>query len=190
MNKSLSNYQIVTIAVYLLGGDSRYVDTEDVAVKANELAPGRFTWRKYPDQINIHNVGAFLSDAKKPKNGNYLVGSEKKGWLLTENGHRFVRKLIKDLKDFDLSRSPISAEERRWRRLEKDRMLASPAFGKLNSMGENAITAQDAEAFFRVDDYVIGEARKRKVNRALNTFANDPDLSQAVKVLAKKVRNK
>ena len=40
MDKLFSNIDIVTIAVYLLGGDSKYVDTEDIAVKVNELAPG------------------------------------------------------------------------------------------------------------------------------------------------------
>jgi len=44
--KALSNHEIVTLAVYLPGGDSKRIDTEDVAVKSNELAPGRFTWRK------------------------------------------------------------------------------------------------------------------------------------------------
>ena len=39
--------------MYLLGGETRRVDTEDIAVKANELAPGRFAWKKYPDQINL-----------------------------------------------------------------------------------------------------------------------------------------
>jgi hypothetical protein len=73
--KALSNHEIVTLAVYLLGGDSKRIDTEDVAVKANELAPGRFAWRKYPNQINIENVRTFLSDAKKPKNGAYTLSS-------------------------------------------------------------------------------------------------------------------
>jgi hypothetical protein len=49
--KTLSNHEIVTLAVYLLGGDSKRIDTEDVAVKSNELAPGRFTWRKYADHF-------------------------------------------------------------------------------------------------------------------------------------------
>ena len=56
MQKGLSNHEIVTLAVYLLGGDTQYVDTEDAAVKANELAPGRFTWRKCRDQINNNPV--------------------------------------------------------------------------------------------------------------------------------------
>lgn len=50
---SLANHEIVTLAVYLLGGHAQRVDTEDVAVKANALAPGRFTWRKYASQINL-----------------------------------------------------------------------------------------------------------------------------------------
>lgn len=75
MPKSLSSHEIVTLAVFLFGGDSRCIDTEDIAVKANEIAPGRFTWRKYRDQINIEQVRAFLSDAKKAKNGAYLSGS-------------------------------------------------------------------------------------------------------------------
>ena len=67
--KALSNHEIVTLAVYLLGGDSKRIDTEDIAVKSNELAPGRFTWRKYSDQINIKIISWCLWDAKKPKNG-------------------------------------------------------------------------------------------------------------------------
>ena len=84
--KSLSNHEIVTLAVYLLGGDTMRIDHEDVAVKANELAPGRFTWRKYKNQINIKNISAFLWDARKPKNGGYLIGTDVDGWMLTEQG--------------------------------------------------------------------------------------------------------
>ena len=36
--RALSNIEIITLAAYLLGGESRYVDTEDIAVKANDLS--------------------------------------------------------------------------------------------------------------------------------------------------------
>src|SRR3989338_6764470 len=106
MKKNLSNHEIVTLSVYLLGGESKHIDTEEVAVKANELAPGRFTWRRYPDQINIENVRTFLSDAKKSKNGSYLAGSGKDGWILTEKGFDFAQRRTKDLEGADLSREP------------------------------------------------------------------------------------
>ncbi len=73
--KPLSNHEIVTVAVYILGGISGAVDTEDVAIKANELAPGRFSWKKYPTQVNLEVVRVYLSDAKKPSKGAYLLGS-------------------------------------------------------------------------------------------------------------------
>lgn len=146
MRQSFSNHEIVTLAVYLLGGESRPIDTEDIAVKANKIAPGRFTWRKYPEQINIENVRTFLSDAKKPKNGHYLIGSGKEGWLLTEKGHAFARKQVSRLDGVDLSKTRYTASERQWIGRERGRMLASDVVSKLNA--GNPVTLQEAESFF------------------------------------------
>jgi hypothetical protein len=118
-SKALSNHEIVTIAVYLLGGDTQRIETEDIAVKSNELAPGRFTWRKYPEQINIENVRTFLSDAKKPKNGLYLLGAGKDGWILTEAGLAFAIERVKDLGAVGLSRKAMSPKERNFERRER-----------------------------------------------------------------------
>ena len=91
MSEDLKNHELVTLAVYLVGGDLHEADTEDVAVKVNELAPGRYTWRKYRDQINIEIIRAFLSDAKKSKYGALLNGTGSVGWLLTEAGLEFAK---------------------------------------------------------------------------------------------------
>jgi hypothetical protein len=190
MNKPFSNIDIVTIAVYLLGGDSKYIDTEDVAVKANQLAPGRFTWRKYHDQINIDNVRKRLSDAKNPAKGGYLLGSFTQGWLLSENGLKFCRKHSKELKGASLSRAPLDKKEMSWRRHEKARMLASPAFEKIRGNKENEITSREAEGFFMVDDYITGVAREKKLARIINTFGNDSELDRAIRLLKEKVRDK
>jgi len=188
VQKGLSNHEIVTLAVYLLGGDTQYVDTEDVAVKANEIAPGRFTWRKYSDQINIENVRAFLSDAKKDKNGGFLRGAGKDGWLLTESGAAFAKAGVASLENVDLSRERLSAKDRTWLQHERTRMLGSEAFAKFSSGMMDAITTQEAESFFRLDAYVTGNAREDKIVRALNAFGSDPELGPAVKTLAPKVR--
>jgi hypothetical protein len=190
MKESMSNIEIVTLAVYLLGGESKYVDTEDIAVKTNELAPGRFTWRKYPEQINIDNVRKRLSDAKNPDKGGYLRGSFKHGWQLSIKGLKFCKQLEEGLKDVDLSRPPLDAREIAWRRQEKNRMLGTSAFEKVSSNNDVDVTPQEAEAFFRIDDYVTGESREKKLTRLVNTFGDDPDLGQAIKILAKKVRKK
>src|SRR3990172_8148791 len=77
--KELANHEIVVIAAYRLGARVERVDTEDVAVESNRIAPGRFAWRKYGDQINIDNVRWALLDAKKAENGALLTGSAKDG---------------------------------------------------------------------------------------------------------------
>lgn len=188
MRESFSNHEIVTLAVYLLGGETRSVDTEDIAVKANEVAPGRFSWRKYPEQINIENVRTFLSDAKKPKNGQYLTGSGKEGWLLTERGCEFARQRVSELDGIDLSKTRYTTSERQWINRERVRMLASEAFSKFQS-GKRVATSE-AEAFFRLDEYVRGEARERRILRVVNTFGQDAELGLAVTGFAEKLRKR
>jgi hypothetical protein len=54
----------------------------------------------------------------------------------------------------------------------------------------SAITLQEAETFFRLDEYVRGEARERKILRVVNTFGEDPELGRAVTKLAEKIRKR
>jgi hypothetical protein len=187
MQNALSNHQIVTLAVYLLGGDSHYIDTEDVAVKANEIAPNRFVWRKYPEQINIENVRTFLSDAKKEKNGGLLTGSGKKGWLLTEQGIQFAKTEVSKLSAVDLTRDRLTTRDRQFRKNERVRLLSSRAYQKCREQGVDAVTIEEIRVFFRLGDYVSDEAGKLKVSRALNLFGEDPELGQMVKVFAARI---
>ena len=181
----LSNQQIVVIAAYLAGGDSTRVDTEDIAVKANEIAPGRFSWRKYPQQINIDAVRKRLWDACKTAKGGYVLGSEKDGWALTEAGVRFARKSVDAVTG---SKKRLSLKERTWLRLERQRLLSTDAFLKYSKQNKTSVTRRDAEGFFRIDNYVKGEAREQKMLRILNAFGDDTELGPAVRRFAAIVR--
>jgi hypothetical protein len=180
----LSNQEIVTVAVFLLGGGSKPIDTEDVAVKANELAPTRFTWRKYPDQINIETVRKRLWDARRPDKAGFLTGSERVGWSLTQKGLRFAKSLGSGLTKLNLSKDRLSLRERQWQTAERHRLLASEAFESLSRGGERAVKQREAEAFFRLDEYVVGDMRERKILRLVSTFSEDPQLGDAVRRLA------
>jgi hypothetical protein len=188
MKDQFANHEIVVLALYLLGGESGPVDTEDIAVKANEIAPGRFSWRKFPDQINIDTVRKRLWDAMKTEKGALLVGSEKDGWVLTENGMRFGQQNSKTVMGDMPPKERLSLREKQRRRVEYDRILAHETFAKAKLSGIGSITPQEAEAFFRIDDYVIGAARQRKVQRLLNAFCSDPEISSIIKRLSEKVR--
>ena len=190
MSKSVANHEIVTLAVYLLGGDSKHVDTEDVAVKANELAPGRFTWKKYPDQIHLEHIRVYLSDAKKPSKGSFLLGSGRQGWLLTERGLAFARENVNQIQSSDLSRAPLTPQQRQWIRRERERMLTSAAFSKLIAGLNDEISDAEVESFFGLSDYIVGKVRERKLTRMLNLLGEDEDLGPTIYALVGRVRGK
>ena len=61
----LSNQEIVTIALYNLGGGIGSFDIETIAKEADKLAPGRFRWKTDPDMISDSNTWDALSNARK-----------------------------------------------------------------------------------------------------------------------------
>lgn len=188
--KKLANHEIVVLAVYLLGGESQSVDTEDVAVKANQIAPSRFSWRKYPDQINIEAVRKRLWDATKPERGAFILGSERSGWSLTPKGLAFAKGSVASLNSAQLSKKRLSLHEKQWRRAERGRMLTSDAYLKIQAAGADSVTAKEADHFFRIDDYVTGTPRDKKIARILNAFGDDPELGPVVRQLADMVRRR
>jgi hypothetical protein len=184
------NREVVVLATYLAGGRTAYADTEDIAVKANEIAPGRFTWRKYKEQINIETVRKGLWDASKAAKGGYLVGSARDGWLLTHIGLKFCKKNLRLLKASQISPNRRSQREQTWISRERIRMLAEAAYQKFSTRQMTTITPVEAERFFRVDDYVVGTARQTKVERSIAAFAADPLLGEATRRIAELVRSK
>ena len=181
-------HEVVALAAYLAGADGRRIDTEDIAKKADEIAPGRFTWRKYKDQISLEDVYKHLWDLTKPDKGAYVTGSKKEGWLLTDAGISFAEK--------NVSRSAASTRERRtyqeekWIRRERVRMLGEAAYQKLQQGRAAEVSALEAERFFRIDDYVVGLARGERLRRIVSVFRDDKDLAAIVKQLAALVPEK
>lgn len=179
----LSNLQIVTLAVLLAGGDSAPVDTEDVAIKASGMAPGRFTWRKYKDQINIDIVRKRLWYARRPDRNGWLMGSEREGWTLTQKGLDFARAAASRLGNV-VESERRSLKERQWLTSERRRLIGSEASDVYRREGPDAITRRQAESFFRLDDYVMGSLRERKIVRLLSAFSDDPKLADVVRASA------
>jgi hypothetical protein len=184
----LADYELVAVAAYLAGAQTRLVDTEDIAVKANALAPGRFCWRKYKDQINIEAVRKHLWYAAKPEKGGYLIGSEKAGWRLTKAGFDFARRQRRKraLRQSDKVRA--SQNERVAKNREVRRMMNEAAFLKHRGGDTGSITKFDAERFFRLDDYVTGKTRSAKIERFRIMAVNNEPLTRAIDFLANMVR--
>jgi len=188
MPKKLANHEIVVLAAYLAGADSSFADTEDIANKANELVPGRFTWRKYKEQINIDAVRKRLWDATKPEKGAYLIGSERTGWRLTKEGFDFACHHLEAGDMEQLSRAPASQAERVAQTRELKRMMNEDAFQKIRLGQTDSIKGSEAERFFRIDDYVTGKARTAKIERFRIIATESRELSEAIEILSRLVK--
>jgi len=181
---------LVAIAAYLAGASHKRIDTEDIAIKSNEIAPGRFSWRKYKDQIDLELIYKHLWDLTKEDKGEYLAGSKNEGWMLTPQGISFAERAVASLKDMQQAPARLSKKQEDWIRRERARMLADAAYLKITTGREAEVTRSDAERFFRLDDYIVGEARNRKILLIENAFRNDPELSVIVTKVSSIARNR
>lgn len=179
--------EAVTLALYGLGGADRAVDTEDIAVHAAQLAPGMFSWQKYPDRIDKELVRVALSDARLKKG--YVVGShDKGGWVLTPAGQAFAR--LTGERNGDGESGHRRGRDDQQLRREKVRMLTSRAFERFAKGATSDITDDEADAFFRLNLYVRGQARERKIARIQNQFGSDPELGELVRQLAARAKER
>lgn len=179
LTKSASQTEVVTLATYLLGGAQRAIDTEDIAVEAHRLAPGRFSWKKYPDQINLELIRVYLSDAKKSDKGELLIGSGRTGWRLTQRGLKWAQQAAQNIKNIQTSRTRAqsrsgSIDEQRWRR-ERSRIQATRAW-MMWIEGKRDIPRADAKTIFRIDSYAKGDLREAKITRVRSLFLEDEEL--------------
>ncbi len=105
-NGAVPNRQLVVYALYLLGGDSKPVHTEDIALKCFELFPASFSWVKHSQYPDKDIVRVALTDARKESHGALVEGraGQKRGlsaktqrhpvedgWMLTATGVRWIR---------------------------------------------------------------------------------------------------
>jgi hypothetical protein len=181
----LTRPEAATLALYAEGGEHDTVGTEDVAIRAAEVAPGMFSWQKHRDRIDKELVRVALSDARL-KSG-FVIGSHSKGWMLTAKGLAFARSKGDGVGSRTLSERPRPAD-RQWER-ERVRLLTSDAFARLQN-GVASVPPDEADAFFRLNLYVKGEARERKIARIENHFIDDPELGPAVRLLATQARER
>ena len=175
---------IVVLAVHLLGGDKKAVDTEDIAVKCHELSPGTFSWKKYPNQINLELVRVVLSNTKKHDAGELLSGSGREGWRLSPLGIEWISShgkylLRKGVFTVNTNRKNAGSIDTVRKKREKVRLIATPAWTSWNN-GE-LISLRDAKSVFRIDEYATGKMRDIKIVRLRTLFEDDEKLGPFIR---------
>ena len=172
-----TNFELVTLAVALMDGDREYVHPEDIAVKVNEMLPGRFSWRRYPDQIDLDAVRVALRDAKKEKNGGLLVGSNVEGWMLSPKGIAWTSMIgvIEGDLDSEIShrRNSLFADQE----LERNRLRTTHAYQLYHIGKRDEITLQDFHQFAKINEYFRSKARQRRYAIIDNAVVGDKHLA-------------
>jgi hypothetical protein len=186
-SEGLTNEEVVTLAVYLLGGATRSIDTEDIAIHADSLVPGKYTWAKYPDQVNLENIRVFLTHCKSSTFGAYLTGTGKTGWRLTAAGRRFAERNADRITN-EAELRPLRAAGIARRGRERSRILRLAAIQKVVGGNGDAVTRREAEAVFRVNGYVDQPERLKKIDEILRIVGSDPEIGAAIRALAARVR--
>jgi len=174
----LTNSQIVSLAVYKLGGEIKAIDIEDIAMEAFKCFPERFSWRKYHDRIDLRAIQYALKDASFVDNGEpYLTGSVKHGYMVTPFGKQFA---------LNNKLSPVENSEKLFRTkstneklaLERSRLLNSKAYVKFIGNKVEEITEIDFQDFTRVNEYFPDHARRRRFSLIENSVKENEKLSE------------
>lgn len=155
MSSKLTARMAALLALHDLGGSHRAVDTEDVAMRAAQVAPTAFRWKKYPDQVNLEAVRLSL---KSNKDHALVSGGIRDGWQLTLEG----------LKACEPFRDDLKAKE------EAQRIRASKAFAAWQNGG--LVTRAALLEVLRINDYFPETRRRQRVVAFLNAAGKDPDL--------------
>ena len=180
IKNKLSNQEIVTVAIYVLGSGVGTFDIETIAKKADELAPGRFRWKTDPNMISDSNTWDALSNARKK--GIILQQANEKNtdsYLITEEGVIFSKKNIDKIKDFDQSKIRIPVSKEIYENT-KNRLIATNAYQKAKNSKVNEITKREYNDFFRLNDYMKSPQKNEKIQKIKNLFISEKDFKKII----------
>lgn len=179
------NDQITLVALLVLAGDKGSIDTEDVAIKSDELAPGRFRWRKFKEHIDLGLVRNGLQDARKK---GLAAGGALRGWTLTDAGIAEARSLLPQVSD-PSTRERMAIEQRQWETRERTRLLAEPSFRLALESGVESLTKRDILRLFRLDEYASKERTAERTRRFSGAFVDDPRMKRTLTDLIRRLEN-
>lgn len=192
MTNLLTKPDLAALVVYILGGDHKSVDTEDIAMKVNEVSPGVFVWKKYPEQINLKLIEAFLYDAKKTRCGELLIGTTRKGWRLSPKGIEWITnkgtKLIEKLgRNSSVNIEVAGTDPIRIER-EKIRLFKTKAWQNWNDSKD--LNLKDIHQLFRVDEYTNDQMLDNKIVRIKSLFQQDNQVTSFLTAAESVIRNR
>ena len=190
MEKKIKNIELVTIALYEIGGANKTKDTEDIAVKADEIDDERFKWKnkKYKEYID---KGLILDSLKAAKNrviGSFLKGNDEKGWSLTTTGLEFCKNSKHKFNGVVVRKKRLTKIEKNYLLREENRILNTDAYNKFNNDKKEEINQTDIKKLFKIDDYTTIKDIEKRILKLLDNFPEQHPIYQIINNYKKEVK--
>ncbi len=185
MNKKIKNFELVTLALYFCGGNTKFIGTEDVALQSDKMDNQRFRWKKYKEFIDRGLIFDCLNTARTRKLGAYVKGNDEKGWILTTSGLSFC----KTAKDFNLNsfkKKRISKVEKSYILREEMRIKSTDAYDKFSQNKQDQILKEDIKNLYKIDDYTTKEDLEKRTINLLENFKDNDTIFKLINTFKKK----
>ena len=181
----MNKMELAVLAMFRLGGDSKALDAEDIAMQCHKISPTTFVWRKYKNQINLELVGFAIRDAKKEKYGKLVSGSHAQGWRLTLAGQQIGRELdVANRKDSTATlpkeTRARSVEEKRIER-EFKRIIESVAFQEWEN--NSKVSEKAKQGILRINPYTSEDLLEVKKTRLALCKGLDKDVDNFIEYI-------
>tara|TARA_B100001121_G_C18628985_1_gene593319 strand:+ start:689 stop:1279 length:591 start_codon:yes stop_codon:yes gene_type:complete len=190
IGKKIKNIELVTIALYELGGARKFIDTEDIAVRADGIDNERFKWRnkKYKFYIDKGLIIESLNAARVRKIGAFVKGNDKQGWILTTIGLEFCKLSKHKFNGKIIRKKRLSKIEKKYLLREENRIINTDAYKKFMGNGDKNITENDIKILFKVNDYTSKIDLDKRIIDLLDNFKDQDKIYQLINNYKKEVK--
>jgi hypothetical protein len=169
----MNNADIVCLACYQNGGAFECIHIENIAIRAYKIAPEKFSWKHYPERIDLRTVQYALKD-EALRDGARIQGNLREGYQLTPTGLKWAEEFSKSIQDttepkaISATSNQIDAERHRIRNTE--------AFKKIVKGDHESLMPRDFEAFLRINEYFPPNLRAERIAKIKNVVHGDSQL--------------
>jgi len=187
--KKIKNIELVTIALYEIGGANRPKDTEDIAVKADQIDNERFKWKnkKYKSFIDKGLILESLKAAKNRAIGSFLKGNDEKGWILSAIGLEFCKNSKHKFTGVIVRKKRLTKIEKNYLLREESRIVSTEAFLKFYNKKKEEIVQRDILELFKVDDYTTKKDVEKRILKLLDNFSEQHPVYQIINNYKKEI---
>jgi hypothetical protein len=184
-DQNLPSYQIAALASYLVGAGEKAVHTEDIALKAFELAPNRFSWKKYPNNIDLEAVRVALRHGTEPQHGSLLSGSMETGWMLTPEGLQWATQAEETITGGVTSKARRGSHQAALD-AEVDRILSTSAWEKARLGRQDDISVYEFQSLARVNEYTSASKYSQRIGQIKLAGSERPEILDLIEFLDSK----